>query len=284
MIIDAYGYSSQNITMLRDDDPTKMPTKSNIILALQSIIAASGASDEIWFHYSGHGTQIRDTNGDEADRLDEAIVPVDYLTVGMISDDELFNMIRGIRCRAFLVFDSCHSGSVCDLQYSVNYISGSFAKSVSTSKSIVNPNIVLLSGCRDAQTSADAYDNVARESGGALSISLVDSLRKNGHNADIMKIYNDVCYGLIVAKYDQIPVLSSSASAPTWRFVRPLMVGSSVKIPPSAFLSSGTGIKSIRSVLSPPKPIYMGPPTTLEFLGGPRRQKRMGSQMALNYQ
>jgi metacaspase-1 len=29
-------------------------------------------------HYSGHGTQIPDDDGDEADGMDEALCPVDY--------------------------------------------------------------------------------------------------------------------------------------------------------------------------------------------------------------
>lgn len=273
MLMDAYGYASQNITVLRDDDPTKMPTKANIWIALQSIVAASGPTDEIWFHYSGHGTQIRDINGDEADGLDEAIVPVDYLTVGMIGDDELFNLVRSIRCRAFLVFDSCHSGSVCDLQYSINYVNGSFSKSVSSSKSIANPQIVLLSGCRDAQTSADAYDNTAKEAGGALSISLVDALRKNGHNADIMKIYNDVCYGLMSAKYTQIPVLSSSTLLPTWRFARPN--GPSASVLPAKMPTTSTVSLASKKVQVAPKQVYVGPPTTFAFAGVARRQPRL---------
>jgi hypothetical protein len=277
MLMDAYGYAAQNITVLRDDDGNKMPTKANILLALQSIIAASRASDEIWLHYSGHGTQVRDTNGDEADRLDEAIVPVDYLTAGMISDDDLFNLVRSIRCRAFLVFDSCHSGSVCDLQYSINYVNGSFAKSISSSKSIANPNIVLLSGCRDAQTSADAYDDTAKEPGGALSISLVDALRKNGHNVDILKVYNDVCYGLISAKYQQIPVLSSSAALPSWRFARPSVVQAASPLTTTPKPSSPS--LASKSVSLVPRNIYVGPPTVFAFSGVGRRQTRMGMNL-----
>lgn len=224
VIMDAYGYLEQNITMLRDDDPNKMPTKANIMVALQSIIANTGVNDEIWIHYSGHGTQIRDRNGDEPDGADESVVPVDYMTAGMISDDELFNMVRNIRGRAFLVFDSCHSGSICDLQYSINYVNGAFSKSITSNKRIANPNIVVMSGCRDHQTSADTFDNTVKEFGGALTISLIDSLRKNLHNADVLKVYNDTCYTLITAGYTQIPVLSSSAIDPLMSFSRPVII------------------------------------------------------------
>ena len=224
VLMDAYGYNSENIIMLRDDDSTKMPTKANIMIALQSIVASSGVNDEVWIHYSGHGTQLRDANGDESDRLDEAIVPVDYMTVGMISDDELFNVVRNLRCRAFLVFDSCHSGSVCDLQYSIHYVNGAFSKAISSNKMVGNPNVVVMSGCRDAQTSADSFDHTVKEFGGALTMSLIESLRKNKHAADILKIYNDTCYLLVRTGYSQIPVLSSSVSNPTLRFTRDGMV------------------------------------------------------------
>lgn len=221
MLIDAYGYTNENIVVLRDDIASSVPTKSRILLALQQIIAVSAPNDELWFHYSGHGTQLRDTNGDENDRLDEAIVPEDFQTSGMITDDDLFTLIRNIRCRAFLVFDSCHSGSVCDLQYSINYVSGSFSRTITSNKTITNPNIVLMSGCRDAQTSADAYDNTKNVFGGALTMTLTSVLRKNRHSAEVMKVYNDVCYELMRQRYDQIPVLSSSVMIPSLNFARP---------------------------------------------------------------
>jgi len=243
VLIDAYGYLPKHITLLRDDDSLKMPTKSNIMTALQSIIAVSGDKDELWIHYSGHGSRIRDTNSDEFDGLDEVIVPVDYLTTGVITDDELFNMVRNIRGRAFLVFDSCHSGSICDLQYSINYVNGSFSKMVSSNKRIANPNIVVMSGCRDSQTSADAYDNSAKEFGGALTIVLIDALRTNQHNVDILKVYNDTCYSLIRAGYEQIPVLSSSVAEPNYLFNRPLNVAPATKIKPTYAPSSSVVVK-----------------------------------------
>jgi hypothetical protein len=222
MLIDAYGYPPENIVALRDDISTKLPTKQNILLSLQMIVSVSGPNDEIWIHYSGHGTQLQDRNGDEVDGADEAIVPVDYPTAGMIIDDDLFNIVRSIKCKTFLVFDSCHSGSICDLQYSINYINGSFSKNITMNKYISNPNIVVLSGCRDAQTSADAYDQNMNQYGGALTLSLTEALRKNKHSVDLMKVYNDVCYMLLQGQYDQIPVLSSSRLNPVWTFSRPV--------------------------------------------------------------
>jgi hypothetical protein len=251
MLIDAYGYSPENMIILRDDISSRMPTKTNIINALQSVVSMTGVKDELWFHYSGHGTQLRDTNRDESDGADEAIVPVDYPTAGMIIDDDLFNMVRSIKGKAFLVFDSCHSGSVCDLQYSINYVSGSFSRSISSKKILLNPNIVVLSGCRDAQTSADTYDSVANEFGGALTMAITTTLRKNKHSVDIMKLYNDVCYYLLQNRYEQIPVLSSSAATPILLFTRPPVVTiATIQSPVSSPIK--TAAKSISKTLSLP--------------------------------
>jgi hypothetical protein len=262
MLIDAYGYPPENIVALRDDMPTKLPTKQNILLALQMIVSVSGVNDEIWIHYSGHGTQLQDRNGDEVDGLDEAIVPVDYPTAGMIIDDDLFNLVRSIKCKAFLVFDSCHSGSVCDLQYSINYVKGSFSKNITSNKYISNPNIVVLSGCRDAQTSADAFNKNMNEYGGALTLALTGALRQNKHSVDLMKVYNDLCYLLLQGQFDQIPVLSSSRTNPVWTFSRPVTT-KIVTISTSTSNSVSASAKSVENT-----PVKSSPSTSTSTSAG----------------
>ena len=65
----------------------------------------------LFFHYSGHGGSVRDQNGDEADEMDETILPIDHERAGHILDDEIHEIMvrplhRGVRLTA--VFDSCH--------------------------------------------------------------------------------------------------------------------------------------------------------------------------------
>lgn len=64
--------------------------------------------------YSGHGTWVPDTDGDETDRRDEAICPVDLWDHGVIDDDLLFDVFtnRPYGARVIFISDSCHSGSV----------------------------------------------------------------------------------------------------------------------------------------------------------------------------
>ena len=102
------NYLYDSITMLRDDITTNsalIPTRRNILSALNALIAASSNCSEIWIHYSGHGARIRDINGDEISGYDSAIVPIDYLTAGLIVDDDLYAIIRNYKCKTIILAD-----------------------------------------------------------------------------------------------------------------------------------------------------------------------------------
>lgn len=248
VLVDAYGYSLTDIIKLRDDssNPAQFPTRVNILRNLQSLIASSANYSELWIHYSGHGSQMRDTNGDEADGLDEVIVPVDFRTAGFISDDEIFAIIQNTKCKTMLVFDSCHSGTICDLQWQFDWQSGKIQKSLNGNKKISNMNVVCFSGCRDPQTSADAYDNDSKMGVGAFTYSMIACLRARDHNVDILTLYQDICKYINGCGFTQTPNLSSSAVVPTYKFVR---VGPSVvantKVSASATASASIATKDI---------------------------------------
>jgi len=117
-----YGYRSDDIVMLTDDarDARKQPTKANILQAMQWLVNGAQPNDSLFFHYSGHGGQTKDLDGDEADGFDEVIYPVDFDTNGHIVDDDMHMiMVRPLPpgCRLTAIFDSCHSGSALDLPY-----------------------------------------------------------------------------------------------------------------------------------------------------------------------
>ena len=67
VLIDAYDYDLANIVTLRDDELRSQyqPTRDNIINNLKQLVSQTSQLEEIWIHYSGHGSQIQDQNGDE---------------------------------------------------------------------------------------------------------------------------------------------------------------------------------------------------------------------------
>jgi len=117
-----YGFPPSNCITLTDDqtDPLHAPTRKNIMNAIEWLVTGAKAGDSLFFHYSGHGEQVPDLDGDEADGLDETILPVDHLTAGQIIDDELnIKLVKPLPqgVRLTVVTDACHSGSVLDLPY-----------------------------------------------------------------------------------------------------------------------------------------------------------------------
>ncbi|KAB5549511.1 metacaspase-1 [Coniochaeta sp. 2T2.1] len=121
-LMERYGYKREDMVILTDDqsNPVLQPTKDNIIRAMKWLVADAQPNDALFLHYSGHGGQTEDFDGDEEDGNDEVIYPVDYKTAGHIVDDEIhFHVVKPLRAgvRLTAIFDSCHSGSVMDLPY-----------------------------------------------------------------------------------------------------------------------------------------------------------------------
>ncbi|KAF9534117.1 caspase domain-containing protein [Crepidotus variabilis] len=121
-LIQRFGYKKEDMVTLTDDqkDARGRPTRDNIIQAMQWLVRGAQPNDALFFHYSGHGGQVKDTDGDEGDGYDEVIYPVDFEAKGEIVDDLMHNiMVKPLPpgCRLTAIFDSCHSGSALDLPY-----------------------------------------------------------------------------------------------------------------------------------------------------------------------
>lgn len=117
-----FGYKREDMVLLTDDqqNPMSQPTKANILRAMHWLVKDARPNDSLFFHYSGHGGQTKDLDGDEDDGYDEVIYPVDFRQAGHIVDDEMHRIMvqslqPGVRLTA--IFDSCHSGSALDLPY-----------------------------------------------------------------------------------------------------------------------------------------------------------------------
>jgi hypothetical protein len=65
-----FAYTLENITLLLDGEATH----NNILKALANLAAKVKAGDEVYIHYSGHGSTACDLNGDEAKGLDSTLV------------------------------------------------------------------------------------------------------------------------------------------------------------------------------------------------------------------
>lgn len=107
-VLAARGYA---VTSLLD----AQATKAAMVAALSQLIGNAVKGDNVIITFSGHGTYQPDTDGDEADGLDEALCPYDIQTNGSaLTDDEIRNLFatRKAGVRLLLISDSCHSGTV----------------------------------------------------------------------------------------------------------------------------------------------------------------------------
>ena len=116
------GFKNERISVITNS----AATKSSIFAALNELRDKVVEGDVVYIHFSGHGQQVTDLDGDEPDRFDEAWIPFDarkhyedgvYEGQNHIIDDELNLYLNGLRSkvgtrgRIVLVADACHSGS-----------------------------------------------------------------------------------------------------------------------------------------------------------------------------
>lgn len=229
------GYDPAAITMLTDGNRGSVfaesvaPTRKNIITGLAALVAGMVAGDEAIFHYSGHGTLIRDTNGDEATGYDSCLCPLDYAAPssaggGMITDDEIRTLLVNrvpSGARLYVILDCCHNGTGCDVRYKYEDFSmllrppspGRAAIWRTQQKAFSNGKytnttgeVFMISGSRDEQTSADAYINNAFA--GALTYAVFSILRANQASIRTYSwstLLRDVRYFMRANRYSQIP-------------------------------------------------------------------------------
>jgi len=198
------GYQENDIQILTDLTETK-PTRSNIESAINWLVKDAKSGDTLFFHYSGHGTTVKDTSKDESDGRDSVLVPLDYEESGPITDDWLYSNLTNILPEGvtlWVLMDCCHSGTMLDLEFNIqcksvhlptmsldgkvkvlgnipynsSEWSNKFAFVKENSKSTV-ADVFMFSGCWDNDTSADA--TIKNQSQGAFTACFLEFIASN---------------------------------------------------------------------------------------------------------
>lgn len=196
------------------DDVSKADTsRAGILRRLNELAVRSTVEslDLAIIHFSGHGTQVRDTNGEELDGADECIVPNDVVISGLIRDDELHaTLMRFNRStRILIIMDCCHSGTMLDLKYSWE---GPTSIRTQNATSLLFGPVISISGCMDPQTSADAYNLAGTlQWTGAMTTCLVQALTQDPSLVkDSFKLVEALRARLRLRGFPQVPMLCSS--------------------------------------------------------------------------
>ena len=229
-----YNTRKYNSFLVLTDYTRFKPTKANILQAFNSLFTDVRAGDELWFHYSGHGSLLRDRSRDEESGFDSCICPLDYQRAGFISDDVIRQMLAqrvpaGVKL--YIVLDACHSGTGCDLRY--KYDDNSYLTNKQASASTPLPTKYIpsewslqqtsyefknysktigevygISGCQDHQTSADAF--IEGQATGALTFILLSCLHANSPTRYKWKhLLKDICCNEKIRGFTQKTCITS---------------------------------------------------------------------------
>jgi metacaspase-1 len=113
ILLKYFGFAVPDIRVITDS----RASKDEIVTRLKWLIASADKGDTLVFHYSGHGSKVRDRNdGDELeDHMDEALCPYDvnWDSDSLILDDDLYDIFKGLKDGVNLevLLDCCYSGT-----------------------------------------------------------------------------------------------------------------------------------------------------------------------------
>jgi metacaspase-1 len=243
-LVEFHGFKKSDITVVTDLAATKKAMQAGI----KALLRDSKKGDVALVHYSGHGSHVPDDNQDEADGRDEILCPSDLNWDDPLRDDWLRTTLDSVRTGVNLtvIMDCCHSGTNTrailppDAPIKERYLpSPSSLKAVESRRSIpkkvtselrgsprasrkardiVKAELpeVLITGCRDTQTSADAFIN--GKFNGALTFALVDAIRKGRGRLTYRQLHDRAAAVLKTRKFEQVPQLEGRSE----RFDQPL--------------------------------------------------------------
>ncbi|KAF8925418.1 Ca(2+)-dependent cysteine protease [Dissophora ornata] len=209
------GFPKENIRVLTDDQVGTpwLPTRENILNNLKWLIHGAQKNDSYFLHYSGHGGQVPDRDGDETDGMDDCIFPMDHEENGVIIDD--VGYIRGSNALTSLGHELVEVGfdenAIKELQKKWEKLQieeKELARQIKLKA--VDTDVVMFSGCQDDQTSADV--SITRggksSSNGAMTYAFTKCIRENPEQSyeEMLGSIRD----LLKEKYRQKPQLSSS--------------------------------------------------------------------------
>lgn len=292
LMSERFGFKEDEIKVLKAESET---THASIVSAFKSfLIGQTGPGDIVYFHYSGHGGQVKDDDnprhgrnpkvGDELDGLDETLIPSDYAAQDDgskdIRDDELEELIAGLSGRHVTVtVDSCFSGTITRngrrLVRGVK-ISRPVAPNARGEKdgpsglfpegARLPGSLVVISAARNDQVASETSDESTGKEMGALSYSLVRALAGAGPETTYRDIFEKINGEITRRHEDQDPqlegsrdnLLFSGVARPPQPYINLVVVGRKVMLKAGSL--QGMTVGSRFSVYAPGKDSKAGSP------------------------
>jgi metacaspase-1 len=222
-------------------------TGAKMRTAIGNLVSGAASGDIVVIQYSGHGSYVPDTNGDEPDGVDECLCPYDINSRGALTDDELYDLFNARKpgVKVVMISDSCHSGSVArfapiDTPPTVRGRSGIRRKvkflppeaflsrrelavlgSRRSYRRASPPGryaSLLMAGCQDTEYSYDAWFN--NRPNGAFTFVALRALKALPANATYSKWHQAIRKSLPSQQYPQAPNLFGSSTMKAWKALK----------------------------------------------------------------
>jgi len=245
VLVEYCGFSKGDIKVLTDASASKKAIEG----AIEALARESRKGDVAVLHYSGHGSNMPDDDKDEEpDGRDEILCPTDLDWNDPMRDDWLRQTLDGLKSGVSFtaIMDCCHSGTNTrailppDAPVKQRYLPSPWSlaevesgrslpkkvtselrksrRSARTLADVVDADLpeMLITGCRDTQTSADAFINGRYN--GALTFGLVKAIRAAKGKLTYRELHGRASSELKTRKFDQVPQLEGRKA----RFDQPL--------------------------------------------------------------
>ncbi len=243
------GFSKSSIRKVTDF----RCTTERMMREIAGLIESARRGDVLYLHFSGHGSNVPDKDGDEADGRDEILCPTDLDWRKPPTDDWIGKQFDRLPSGVNLtvVFDCCHSGTATrafeppDVKIKSRYLPSPWdlvavesgrslkgkvkrgrKKKKRKKKSRGNITIenrpeVFISGCKDDQTSADAY--IRGSYNGALTYNLVATINARRGKLSMRELHEETLDRVKKGGFSQTPQVFGSASNLDAPFLSPLV-------------------------------------------------------------
>lgn len=218
-LLSKHNFQDKNKVLLTDS----MATKSNILIRLGQLLHETNSGDYLYVHFSCHGQQMMDSNGDEDDGLDEALIPYDarfwyspgkYVGKNHLRDDEIGEWLYKLRKKAgekgnvTLVMDACHSGTANRENEDEDYIRGTsyiFAPEdyipspgkhqelslrLKKEKNLAPTNV--FSACIPEEINYEFYDTINNNYYGLLTYAFCQTVSKTSEKSNMEAFYTEL--------------------------------------------------------------------------------------------
>lgn len=246
VLSEKFNFETKNIDVITDYDCTKLQIINRLSNLVKNV--EPGDQILFQFSGHGSQVVVNDkTNNDEADGRDEILCPIDLNWKDPLRDHELGNIFKVVPkgVKITVILDCCHSGTglrnnphpmsnstltsrfmpppISNILFNpsvsidddLNFI---FAQRDVTDIQTIKNNflvntldqgdIMLITGCQDNQTSADAF--IAGKYRGALSYHLCQALAESNYNVTYEDLVTTVNAKLDLSNYQQNPQLEGN--------------------------------------------------------------------------